>query len=1059
MKYLKFKKVKISEDSFFRSRLFLMLVGVTGLFGLVLLQFYKLQILEHEDHTKEVRYGTQREVELRGVRGLIFDRYGKPLAINKPIHTLKIDQQVKMSKKELNSVILDVIKVLESNGDEYIDEVPISMEAPFIFTEGEGSRKLFINSIPYNGREHRDEIVNYNATELFEYLRSEDVFQIDESYTAEEARKIIAIRHQMYQLAYQKYKPITIATDISLETLSIISENHQDYPSVFPEIESYRYYPYGKEFGNVLGYTRAITSKQFEQMQSLDYDKNDIIGQMGIEQTMESELRGKKGVDLIEVDNVGRKIRTIKSDEEIQGNNVFLTIDANIQLKAYEAIEKRLSEAIVQRMIGGLRGVKPLKPREILVSMVESNQLSMQIMKQAEEGTMQYELYNKLSQWFEEGMANEEYSEKLEKLTLKEFLILLLKQEQSVITDRELLLVLSEQGSLKLDDKLVQRIWDGKYPPLRDILIAELESGDLKPDQMAIDPFSASAVVVEVNTGNVLAVVGYPSYDSNDMTTRFNSYYSMLQDGIDQRNVLWNRALMTAKAPGSTFKMISALAGLEEGVVDTTTTINDSGPYTKVGTPYPKCWFFTNNGYGHGTVDVHRALEVSCNYYFYEVAYRLGLKYGMPYGAIDIFTKYSEMFGLGQKTGIELDETPPNVSNPANLLKSNISKSLNVLRNVSESGQAVFDQMAIELLSEGIYPYYSSSAKDFYGKLQYKVQKQIKREVDLLLQDSSDQAFIAINQNLINDFKEGLSAGVTLHAEKLTHDILLDTTKRSMKVKTKEVVRGFLESLVSGETYNLILKEVEKIGAGEIKVLYTDALENILQSSDLTDFNEEEIKEIKEIAVAIEKKELNGAELISENIQSHLIENIVDYLFNNVDLEWTNAINIRTAIGQGNNAFTPVQIGRYIAGIANGETVFDLKVVNGLMDNKGKAGYTQFPDKVFRELSLKDSSLQAVHKGMDRVVNGREGSARTAFVNSSTVVAGKTGTAQEGETEHSWFAGFAPFGNPEVAVVTTMYSADGLGRFNYLLASDVFDAIFEEEDARMHATMDNVFVE
>lgn len=1033
-----------------------MLLGIASLFGVLLIKFFKLQIVEHESYSKEIRYGTQKQVETTGERGLIFDRFGKPLAVNKPIYTLKVDQQVRLSKQELNKIILDVVKLLETYGDEYIDEVPLSKTAPFIFTESESTRKLFINSIPYNGREHRDELLKYSASELFDYLRSDEVFQIDSSYTEEEARKIIAVRHQMYQLAYQKYKPVVIATDISPETLSILSEHYDEYPGIFTEIESYRYYPYGKEFGNVLGYTRAITSGQYEEMQELGYDKDDVIGQMGIEQTMEQELRGKKSTEIIEVDNVGRKVRTIVSEEETQGNNVFLTIDAKIQLKAYEAIEKRLSEAIIQRMKGGLRGVKTINPREILVSMVESNQLSLELMKQAEEGTMQYELYHKLSKWFEEGIANETYTEKLQGLTLKEFFVLILQQENAIVTDRELLLVLSEQGSLKLDDQLVQRIWKGNYPPLRDILIAELESGDLKPDQMAITPFSASAVVIEVNTGNVLAVVGYPSYDSNEMTNNFNTYYSMLQDGIDQRNLLWNRALMTAKAPGSTFKMISALAGLEEGVVDPSTTIVDAGPYTKAGTPHPKCWFFVNNGYGHGSVDVHRALEVSCNIYFYELAYRLGQKYGVPYGAIDIFSKYGAMFGLDQKTGIELDETPPNISNPENLLKSNISKALNTLRRTSEEGQKIYDQLTIELVEKGIYPYANSKAKDFYGKLEYKISTQIKKEIDTLFKDTSKERIIEISQSLIKDFKVALEKGVTDTSLRLTNDILLDTTNRSLKTKTKEAVKQYLASVVSDKTYNLILEQVDQLGTEHIRMLYLNVLDNILENNKQSEWSTEEIEGITEIAQAIENKTLDGTLWIADRIQAHLVENIVNYLFENVNLEWTNAINVRTAIGQGNNAFTPVQIGRYIAGLANGEDVFDLKVVGGVMDYKEQGEYIERPDKVIGKLDLKESSLKAVYEGMYRVVNGKEGSARNAFVDSATVVAGKTGTAEEADTEHSWFAGFAPYDNPEVVVVTTMYDAYGLGKYNYLLANDIFNAIFNTENEEVRASLDHV---
>lgn len=1059
MKKYRFKQVKIKEKHFLKSRIFYMLLGVCGMFGILMIQFFKLQIVEQETHSEEVRSDTIRQTETEGIRGGIFDRYGKPLAINKPLYTLKLDQQVKMTKKELNAIILKVIHLLESNGDTYIDEIPLSKEAPFTFTEGESRRRLFINSIPFDGREHRDEILEYSPRELFDYLRSDKVFQIDESYTDEEARKIMAIRHQMYQVAYQKYKPITIATHISEKTLATISEHQDEYPNIYPEVDSYRYYTYGKEFGNVLGYTRKITSKQFEEMQELGYDKNDVIGQMGIEQTMEEELRGEKGKEIIEVDNVGRKVNVIENTPAKEGNDVFLTIDRDIQLKTYQAIEQRLAEAIVERLEGGARGVKPLKPREILVSMVESNQLSLEKMEKASEGTMQHELYGKLSKWFEEAISQDKYKEELKDMTLKEFLVLLLNQEENYITDRELLLVLSEQGSLKLEEQLIKQIWSGNYPALREILIQELKSGDLKPDQMAIDPFSASAVVVEVNTGNVLAVVGYPSYDSNEMTTNFNAYYSMLQDGIDKRNLLWNRALMTAKAPGSTFKMISALVGLDTGVVNTSTTINDSGPYTKAGAPYPKCWFYTNNGYGHGPADIYRALEVSCNYYFYELAYRLGLKYGEPYGAIDLFSEYASEFGLDQKTGIELDEVAPNVSNPYNLINSNISKSLNVIRKVSEEGQKVFDKLFMDLVSEGIYPYERKEAQDFKGKLEYKIGEQIKKEVDALFQESSKVSFNAVSKSLINDFKKVLEAGVTEHAQRLTNDILLDTTKGSMKAKTKGAVREFLESLVSAPTYELILEEISKIEEDEIQYIYEKAFTNLLKGKALQEFDKEEQENIRQIVKDIEVGKIDSRQWLAERIQANLIEELVDYLFESVDLEWTNALNVRTAIGQGNNAFTPLQIGRYIAALANGKEVFDLKVVGGITDNKEGREYSSLPDKHLKALDLNQDSLDVVYEGMYRVVNGREGSARHAFADSQVVVAGKTGTAEEAKHEHSWFAGFAPYDKPEIAVVTAMYTADGLGKYNYLLANDIFNAILVPTQEDTTATMKNVFVD
>ena len=128
-----------------------------------------------------------------------------------------------------------------------------------------------------------------------------------------------------------------------------------------------------------------------------------------------------------------------------------------------------------------------------------------------------------------------------------------------------------------------------------------------------------------------------------------------------------------------------AVAGMEEGVITKDTIIQDTGFYTKAGQPYPRCWIFTNSGYGHGMVNLERALEVSCNYYFYDIPYRLGMKYGAPYGAIDVLTRYVEMFGLHQKTGLELDEMKPNVSDPGSEVYNQVTKALNGLGNMSST--------------------------------------------------------------------------------------------------------------------------------------------------------------------------------------------------------------------------------------------------------------------------------------------------------------------------------------------------------------------------------------
>lgn len=160
----------------------------------------------------------------------------------------------------------------------------------------------------------------------------------------------------------------------------------------------------------------------------------------------------------------------------------------------------------------------------------------------------------------------------------------------------------------------------------------------------------AACVVLDVNSGDVLASASYPTYS----LATFRQDYNTLRD--DPLNPLLNRALQGLYPPGSTFKMITAIGALEENKVTPTEQINDLGRYTFYSSPQPQCWYFRQYGRTHGLQNVSDAIMNSCNYYFYEVGRRLG---------IDLLDQYAAMFGLGQKTGIELTESAGVVASPA----------------------------------------------------------------------------------------------------------------------------------------------------------------------------------------------------------------------------------------------------------------------------------------------------------------------------------------------------------------------------------------------------------
>ena len=151
-----------------------------------------------------------------------------------------------------------------------------------------------------------------------------------------------------------------------------------------------------------------------------------------------------------------------------------------------------------------------------------------------------------------------------------------------------------------------------------------------------------SAIVLNVKTGEVLAIASYPDYNPQDFVNglsqeKYEEYFN------NNNRPLFNRAIQGIYPPGSTFKMVTGIAAIESGAITTTEKINDVGIYNKG--HKPACWLWNSRRQTHGYVDARSALKVSCNYYYYEVSSRMG---------IDVLSSYARKFGLGQKTGIEV---------------------------------------------------------------------------------------------------------------------------------------------------------------------------------------------------------------------------------------------------------------------------------------------------------------------------------------------------------------------------------------------------------------------
>ena len=156
-----------------------------------------------------------------------------------------------------------------------------------------------------------------------------------------------------------------------------------------------------------------------------------------------------------------------------------------------------------------------------------------------------------------------------------------------------------------------------------------------------------AVVAINVKTGEILAMASNPDYFPGDFYNgisqeKYNEYLN------NSYHPLYSKAYQSAYPPGSTYKMITAVAALESGTVKVNDYINDNGPYYGLvtgGTKDPACWYYNDYGVGHGRLNVIGAIQKSCNYFFFDVGVRMG---------IDTLVKYAKYFGLGSKTGIEI---------------------------------------------------------------------------------------------------------------------------------------------------------------------------------------------------------------------------------------------------------------------------------------------------------------------------------------------------------------------------------------------------------------------
>lgn len=754
-----------------KSRIWVFILVFVVIYSILLTRMFYLQVIMGQEYQNDYTYSIVKERTINGSRGNIYDRNGKLLAYNELAYTITIEDNgsydsTKDKNEQINAMIAEIITEIEKNGDSITNNFKIAYneDGTYSYTVSGTSLKRFLADVYGHTSTSTlgyDEDLGYdlaNATpeQVMEYLMTDKYkFQVSKEYDKELAYKITVIRYAMSEKAYQKYISTTIATEVSDESVAYISENAYRLQGIEVIEDTIRRYDHSEYFAAIIGYTGKISAEEYETLSAENdgYTLQDVIGKAGIEQVMDTYLQGTKGYEKLYVDYLGKTVEIIEREEPIAGNDVYLSIDADLTIAAYDLLEQEVA-GIVYSNIENYRSDIPIPITDVYFALINNNIIDIDhftkedakanekavhsaflIRQQEVLSMMEAEFFGSNATPF--GSMNEEMQDYITYIInyLKQNDILdtsLIDKSDSVykewqagnssiqtyltqaiakgwiditeftidskysdaseiyealcqdvfedmknsnafskivyqylveaggVTGKQICLILYEQSILPYDDEAVLGLENGVFSPVS-FMKEKIQNLEITPAQLALDPCTGSCVLTDVNTGEVLAVVSYPGYDNNRLANTIDSdYYNALQK--DLTNPFYNKATQERTAPGSTFKIITAAAGLNEGVIDLSTEIYDKGAYEHVSN-HPRCWTYPSS---HGSINVSEAIRDSCNYFFYEVGYRLSnnnyqSKYSEELG-IEKIKEYASLFGLDETSGVEITENSPQIA-------------------------------------------------------------------------------------------------------------------------------------------------------------------------------------------------------------------------------------------------------------------------------------------------------------------------------------------------------------------------------------------------------------
>ena len=553
---------------------------------------YDLQINNGQEYARQAQNKIAEQETVEAVRGQILDRNGQVLVSNKVVYQVSLDTS--LMKDDRNRILLSLMEISREEGVEWTDNLPISKSAPFTFT----------TDTPYYTTSTDEEGNTVQSLTRLGRLAVYYGWIEDPTTTPEEPEEGEEPAAPPEPGLWDKIKAFFTGKDLSQST----DTSQQTEPDALPTALE------------LLGMMCADWDIQGEG--AVEEDSGETVPVLNIGDMSAQDARALAGI-LYELN--------LRSSNVYVANEYVFAQDVDIDFIT-QVKEHSLTGVVIEPTT--VRQYHTTYAAHLLgqVTPIYSGEVEYYTSLDLDgDGVPDYSLNDTVGrggveQAFESYLRGTSGVRTVERNTSGKIVSETWLEEPKP----------GDNVVLTLDINLQAYVENTLATAIPQIDVEEAVGG-------------GACVILDVDTSEVLACASYPTFDPAKYNSNFNAY------AADPLEPLYNRALQGTFAPGSTFKMVTAIAGLEEGIITPTTEIRDEGIYKYYSSPQPKCWIYNTNGGNHGSINVSEAIEVSCNYFFYEVGRELG---------IDTLVDYATRFGLGQKTGLELYEESGVMASP-----------------------------------------------------------------------------------------------------------------------------------------------------------------------------------------------------------------------------------------------------------------------------------------------------------------------------------------------------------------------------------------------------------